>query len=451
MSQDETRARARELIYIIKTRFVRPDGLLSRSYPPSQRTIFDNFDDIAPFLIYFGETEFLVEQVGILVKNNESTLSLVARDGVLRARDLDEWLGGLYAVYKATGDKTCHRLLSDAVTFVLDNMIEDDFLSAVYLVNQGKAVSYYEPWSAGLLEVFCEMREDFPMAFNISLAIMKQWINDDYFVSYGLFPYLTPRSSIGKLLRKHLFRNRNPAGIYAAEPAIPSERRLKSMAVYLVERFRFETSSCWYSFLMKSNSTPAFCLLELYLATSDNFWRDALCRWINSATKAFHDSGKVYMEYHPANGTKKSPSVVPAFILADIICDASALAGVTGYLDTVRDILDHQLGQRIDTGLIPMSENSQTAHIDHQIDFAVSLRRYGQLSGDESYSKKSMRLTKTVLEEHYSPEGYFTYSGQEASSVIDPKYNALALKGMINLLTHDSPIYPGLRDIFKDR
>jgi len=451
LEQEETRARARELINIIKTRFVRPDGLLSRSYPPSQRTIFDNFDDIAPFLIYFGETGFLVEQMGILAKNNESTLSLVARDGVLRARDLDEWLGGLYAVYKATGDNTCHRLLSDAVTFVLDNMIEDDFLSAVYLVDHGKAVSYYEPWSAGLLEVFCEMREDFPMAFDVSLAIMKRWINDDYFASYGLFPYLMPRSSIRKLLKKSLFRNSVPAGIYATEPAIPSKLGLKSMAVYMVERFRFETYSCWYSFLMKSNSTPAFCLLELYLATSDNFWRDALYRWINSATRAFYDSGKVYMEYHPANGAKKDPSVVPAFILADIICDASALAGVTGHLDTVEDILDYQLGRRAEPGLIPMNESSQTAHMDHQIDFAISLRRYGQLSGDESYSEKSIRLTKTVLEKHYSPEGYFTYSGKQASAVIDPKYNALALKGMINLLTHDSPIYPGLRDIFKDR
>jgi len=68
-----------------------------------------------------------------------------------------------------------------------------------------------------------------------------------------------------------------------------------------------------------------------------------------------------------------------------------------------------------------------------------------------SYKAMSVELTRRAIELHYSPDGYFTYSGNVAKNVIDPKYNALLLKGFVNLLTIDEPLYPQYYSLFKDR
>jgi hypothetical protein len=84
---------------------------------------------------------------------------------------------------------------------------------------------------------------------------------------------------------------------------------------------------------------------------------------------------------------------------------------------------------------------------------SISLRRYGELTGDDRYLRRSAELAECVIREHYSPEGYFTFSGEINNNLIDPKYNALLLKGMISLLTLDQSLYqnPDLYSLFKDR
>ena len=101
--------------------------------------------------------------------------------------------------------------------------------------------------------------------------------------------------------------------------------------------------------------------------------------------------------------------------------------------------------------MLPYVEDGNFAHIDSQVDFSISLRRYAQLSNDSGYLDKSVSLIDKALTEHYSKDGYLTYSGRADKNVIDPKYNALILKGMISFLTMDEPLYPKYYCLFKDR
>ncbi len=101
--------------------------------------------------------------------------------------------------------------------------------------------------------------------------------------------------------------------------------------------------------------------------------------------------------------------------------------------------------------MIPYHDGVEFAHVDSQVDFAVSLRRFSDISGEKSYKKISVDLTKKVLKLHYSPDGYLTYSGNVVNNAIDPKYNALLLKGFINLITIDEQLYSEYYDLFKDR
>jgi len=444
--------RARELINLIKTRFITADGLLARNYPVTSQTLFTDFDDIAPFFIFFDETEFLLSQVRIIREKNKSLLSLCSVNGVLTARSIDEWFGGLYALWKKTADDITYGLLRDSVEFVLEYLMKDGFFSAAFYPETKKAVSFYEPWSAGLLETFCEMREEFPTAFEQAQKVLRSWVQDDYFNSHYLFPYRVYSSPIKKFIQKKILSRFFPSRRNSKLPPCKTY-----VLKRLVKQFLFYSTNGLYSQLMKSNSTCAFALLEFYKATGDQFWLQNLLKWINSAIENFCDNGKVYMEFVPKSRSKRDAGITSAFILTDVICDTVYFAGghIAQYGDrfmpVVREIIDYAWQSRLENGLVPYRDGGDFAHIDNQVDFGVSLRRYAQLSGQQIYKNRAVELTERVLELHYSPDGYFTYSGNVPKSVIDPKYNALLLKGFANLVTIDEPLYSHYYSLFKDR
>ncbi|MDD5327101.1 MAG: hypothetical protein PHY02_04715 [Phycisphaerae bacterium] len=452
----DIRQKASELIDLIKTSFITSDGLLARNYPVTSRTLFTDFDDIVPFFIFFGETEFLLSQVRLIRRKNESFLSLCSSDGVLVTRSIDEWFGGLYAIWEKTADNVTYDLLKESVEFVLEYLMKDGFFSAAFYPESKKAVSYYEPWSAGLLETFCEMRQEFPAGFEQAQKVLQNWLKDDYFSEHHLFPYRVYSSSLKKFIQEKVLsatfpsrRSSRPSGVTG--PC--GTRLLKSF----IKQVLFYSINGLYSQLMKSNSTCAFALLEFYKSTGDQFWLQSLLEWINSAIENFCDNGKVYMEFVPKSGAKRGAGITPAFILVDVICDTLYFAEnhVAPYKDkfmsVAEEIIDYAWRGRLYNGLVPYHHGGDFAHIDSQVDFGVSLRRYAQLSGQQAYMDKSLELTRRALEMHYSPEGYFTYSGNVSKNVIDPKYNALLLKGFANLITMDEPLYPHRYSLFKDR
>lgn len=452
----DVKQKAQELINIIKSRFITADGLLARNFPVTHRTLFTDFDDIAPFFIFFNETEFLLSQVRIIREKNESLLSLCSTDGVLVTRTIDEWFGGLYALWKETADDVTYNLLKESVEFVLEYLMKDGFFSAAFYPENKRGVSFYEPWSAGLLETFCEMREQFPAGFEQAQEVLRNWIQDDYFSAYHLFPYRVYSSPVKDIIQKKNLSRYFPIHRHSRPPTVVRPCRTRVLKS-LVKQFLFYSINGLYSQLMKSNSTSAFALLEFYKATGDEFWLQSLIKWILSATENFCDNGKVYMEFVPKSRARRDAGIAPAFILADVLCDTIYFAEncIPEYKDkfmsTIKEILDYSWQSRLENGLVPRYDGGNFAHIDSQVDFGVSLRRYAQLSGRQSYRDKSVELTKRALELHYSPDGYFTYSGNVPRNVIDPKYNALLLKGFANLITIDEPLYPHYYSLFKDR
>ncbi|MBN1457810.1 MAG: hypothetical protein JW912_08160 [Sedimentisphaerales bacterium] len=448
--------KAQELISLIKTRFITEDGLLARNYPVKNRTLFDNFDDIVPFFIFFKETDFLLSQIRILKEKNESMLSLCCEDGVLITRNIDEWFGGLYALWKETGDTATYDLLTESVEFVLKQLVKDGFLSAAFYRDRGSCAAFYESWSSGLLEAFCEMREDFPSAFEEAQKVLRSWIQNDYFQRHNLFPYRIYSQPFTDFIQRKFLSGLFPLR-KSSKPLLVAGRGTKHIPKGLVKQMIFYGTNGLYSQLMKSNSTCAFALLEFYRVTKENFWLENLIKWIDSATKNFCQNGKVYMEFVPRSRNKREAGVVPAFILVDVLCDAvffaeHAISNRKNELFSVaKEIIDYQLQNRLKNGLIPCYDDGDFAHIDDQIDFGVSMRRYGELSGQDRYKAASIELTSKAIEQHYSCDGYFTYSGRKPSNVIDPKYNALLLKGFINLMTVNESIYPEHYGLFKDR
>lgn len=446
MTPEQVRARAEELIGWIKERWLTGEGLVSRLWPSTGRTLFDNLDDLCPFLLHFGEHEFLAAQARRIRELGHGMLSLCTEFETLTTRNIDEWFGGLWAVWRATGEPATKALLDESMHLVGDKLLGDGFLSAAYFPDADRAASYQEPWSSGLLECFCAMRSEYPDAFRSTRAVINAWLAEPYFRRHHLFPYRFFRSPLRRAWQGLIAGM--PAAERASRPLAPKPLSRQGLR----ETWAFFTLNGQYSQMMKSNSTCAFTLLELYRLTGQEHYRRALEHWIGAALSRFCEEGKVWMEYYPRSGLRREPGVVPAFILVDVICDSAYfLPGLEDRLPAAREILDHHWARRLPEGLIPQTEGARFAHLDSQVDFSISLRRYGELSGREEYRHRSRELMEATLERHYTPDGYATFSGEHPNTVIDVKYNGLLLKGMINLLTMDRPIYPELHELFKDR
>ena len=67
--EPRVQAAARQLIDRFRGEFLNDEGLISRDYPPSARTIFDNFDDLAPFMAWLGAEDLLLDQVRKLLND----------------------------------------------------------------------------------------------------------------------------------------------------------------------------------------------------------------------------------------------------------------------------------------------------------------------------------------------------------------------------------------------
>jgi len=452
----ESSEKVQELISLIKKRFIRTDGLLARTYPTNEntRTLFDNFDDIVPFFLYFGEAEFLLEQTRLIEKMELDIVDICALHGVVMARNVDEWIGGLYALWKTTGDKQPLKLLKESLAFIEKYMLVEGNLFAAYYVDNAEVGRYVESWASGFLEDLFEMKDDFPELFDIGRMVLMKWISSDYFKQYGLFPYRVFTNTGVDLFQKHVVSWSSPIVRNSRPPSRGTDPGFRGKARDVLRKIRFFGINGRYSQMMKSNSTCAFALLEAYRATGESCWKESLGRWLKSATECFYENGKVYSEFLPKRQLKSYPAAGPAFIFVDVICDSAYfIEEFKEYMGVAKDILDYNWWNRMANGLIPIAAGGKVAHIDNQVDFSVSMRRYGEISGDRKYLQKAVTLMENVIAEHSSPEGYISYSGNLNlnNNVIDPKYNALLLKGFINIMTIEDSLYAEHYSLFKDR
>ena len=102
---------------------------------------------------------------------------------------------------------------------------------------------------------------------------------------------------------------------------------------------------------------------------------------------------------------------------------------------------------------------SEINHIDGQVDFAISIRRLGEITNNSHLKSYSFKLVEKNLKMHRSDMGFYTHIYQNGKNknlpknTIYPKYNVLLLKGLVHLEEKNAEIYNNeyLFDLFKDR
>lgn len=456
IDHDNLNILAKDIIKNVKENFLNSDGLISRNFPTSKRTIFDNFDDVVPFFIYFDELDFLVNQIKASSKFTFN--ELLADENLICSYNIDEYLGGLYALWKKTSDERVKVSLETALEKIKGYFVSQNNIWGDYDLNSGKTSAYYYSRSAGLLETFIEMAPDYPNLLNLSEDIIQKWIESDFFKENSLFPYRSTDSRVLELF--NAISSRFGSFCYG-KPLILKDSPLNYTKGIIKNIIYTYLKSGNYVFLMKSNTTPVFTLIELFRKTGEKKYKDTITKWVKAASSKLVKDGLVYGKYYPKTKTRENPSLVNSFILIDVLMDAYFYVDKNNdYLELTRKIIDRSLASKWDSGLIPLSESHEITHIDSLVDFSIALRRFSELTGESSYLTEATQLMLSTIKHHKTNSGYATHIKKDLSvfskttfNIVDPKYNILFLKGIINLLTLDQKIYGNddLHNLFKDR
>ena len=454
---------AKDIIKNFKKKFINKKGFISRTYPISDRSIIDNFDDIVPFLDYFDEKEIIFSQLDLLENNSyEKELSV---GGIIYSYKIDEYLGGLNHIYKNLNSIKAKDLLDDAIYKTKHYFIDNNNIHDIYDIKKQKSSNFYSSWASGLLETFLEIdTNNFKRNDNINLveSILKNWINDNFYTKYNIFPFRIKGYYFIEEINKKLNR-------YCVEYPSRVTERENFIKKYLFDREiifkcktfsnRFLNSGHWAQ-LMKSNTTPIFTMIELYRLTRNNYWQREISSWIDSALKKFTDKNFVPYSYWDTSNKKRTPSLVAGFILIDVLCDSYVFVNKEqSWIDAASKISKQCLSWSWGNDLIPMGPNIKFNHIDGQVDFSISIRKLSEIIGNNKLRNHSFKIMETVLNIQKSEEGFYTHIYENGKNKnigannIDPKYNGLLLKGLIHLQEKNKNIYDDekLIDLFKDR
>ena len=445
-----------------RNRFINESGLISRNYPPDERSIIDNFDDIVPFLDYFGYSDIIFSQIDILTLNSyEEEMSF---NGLLFSYKIDEYIGGLNHIFKKYRDKKVEILLNDAIKKTFKYFIKGDQFSDIYNLNSQRRSKYYSTWSAGFLETLLEVETIKKNYIPDVNKILLAWIKSPFFVKHNLFPFRSSLFPLNFFLEEFNSKLNNFCG-EVPEKLINHPNKFKN---FLYKNFylydlkygfnRYSKSGHWVQ-LMKSNTTPVFTMIEMYKLTGEDIWYQSVNNWVESALEKLIDEN--YNPYEIWIGyKKKNPSLIAGFIIIDVICDAyKFLNPNNNWLDKATKIVNKCLSWSWSNNLIPMGPYSEINHIDNQIDFAISLRKLGEITNNSDFKSYSFKLVENTLKMHRSDEGFYTHIYQDGKNknlqknTIDPKYNGLLLKGLVHLEEKNAEIYKNkyLIDLFKDR
>jgi len=453
----ELNAVAEEIIHNIKTKYLDSNGMVSKTYPAGKETLYADLDDILPFMLYYGEREFIRNQIELSKKVTFKGMTTF-NNKIISWRQ-DEYLGALCSYYRLFRDEDVKKLIQESFSSIQAYLIWDFNIVMCYDLSRREALPLISAWSGGLIEVFFENSDLFPKWREVGIDTADYMLMNDSFLKYGVFNFKShTESEIFNYLNYNLY--------------MPSDKinQLVNAQFYYLNRDTIKNKvfeSMVYMFLqlptgalfqfMKANSNLIFALITGYRITRQTSYRRAIKRWINSIVEKMYSDGLVYGLWHPL-GNCRNPSFTESFVMIDILCDTyHFVTQDMDYLEMARDIADRWLYEQWENGLVPDIPRGKRNHLDNQTDFSISLKRLSELTGYEKYKEAGRAIFESALKYHKTEDGYVTSVSINGKSVIgspiSPKYNGLLLKGIICWNNEQRKIYsdPEFYDLMKDR
>ena len=428
-----------------------PDGALSSIYPPHEGTaVYSEWDDLVPTLLLFGHYDFLLDQIVVAQKYLHKGLP-IKYGGLVYSWRVDEFLAGLIEMDRYRSNH--------AVSNQIDRSL--DGLQSTLMRSNGHVRGIYDPVdtyspnvfyarAGGLLEVLLNRNDLEKERMKGALECLDWWIENPFFIRQGLFPckWFSRRSIMELWANSGRFVPVSDGPFQKSGNSYIERGGLKSFRKVLwIPSNRVQ--------LMKDNSNLIFAFMEAWRKTGNSRYAATIIRWCKSVYTKMRSGPFICSTWHPRTGSA-DPRLSQNFTFIDILCDTYAFIDAAPiFLDIAHSLARAWVERRWRDGLVPSTPNGNMATIDEQTDFAVSLVKLGELSGDKRYREIAEDITAGAERRFLSSKGLVVSVDSQGNWMdyrVATKYNLLFAKALAAIHSHEK-IYecPMLHDFLKDR
>jgi len=410
----------------------------------SDRNLLCELDDYAPFFWILDEKSYIEDQchrIARLVKKGKLLFNRpqirrhkgLGLPGFFRniryadSQDYVEILYGLLELYELSGDKKFFETAEDLFSIILKHFNRHGFMRSFKLMPAGPVFSVSDAMAGMYIEIALDMarltsdQAKADMWAGLADEWLRGWLNTEMFTKYGIFPsvYLTwPWNNVPGLKKKALL-----------------------------------------SELAKPNASMGYGLMALASPPfNSQYARNAFDKWIAGLYQHYSTPQCVLTQFPRLSAFDQfGPVLSTNFAILDILCDAVYQFKCKDCLDLAVSISQFFLKyQSTITGLIPDEPGKDRSYLDANTDFAVSLAKVAEITGDDKYRQAGQTVLSGIMKYHSGEFGYFRdvdlNTGEAISNLVETRFCSLLLKPLV-LYRDNIPIYgdEGRWSLFRDR
>ena len=435
----------------ILDKYINSDGILSSTFPPTEKEMLADFNDAVPFLFEFGKHSFVEDQV----KRIFDRIALYRGMNLFQKRFIftwrtDEWVGALFRINSIYPELVTDDLMCDIINFIFTDLTVDGYFTGIYDIQKKKSGKMFLYQSMGTAEVLLENMpfiEKYGLVDDLNTWIsgnLRKAFSSKYYKRCGLFPYMLKKNLVNLIGYKKAKWNMDTI-VHDTSKVILNK----------IKKIPF--SDYEFTHVMKPNTNFVFFLIELWKCKSKIFSAAnvdiIIKKWIMSLPEK--EGFVLTMTKGKKLNRDSVVTISQNFSVMDICIDYCMFVEHDNEVLTfVRRIADNYLSIEID-GIVPNSNSDMRVHVDAVIDFAVSLIRLSILIKDINYFRRSLLILRAVYDSALlgSDNGYYTYADMRSRTVTDviyPKFNCLLLKPLF-ILKKMYKSNGSIMEIFSDR
>jgi len=403
-----TKERVDGFVKKVKFNFLNAKGVISSTYPPSDKTLANDLDDVVPYLLYFNESDFVFEQA-------TAFLDVVGDFPTMNGRDIviwryDEWVGGLLSVQHELFLGKAVEILRD----ILNKCDQGSYLAFEFDLKRNRPIfNSFAPRAYGIFEVVFENREYLPS----DLVERYETVFARTLESVRHYSCLPSVDKKGLPILSKKFRS------WMLNCYYHKRGWKRSLLVALISLGDFR-----YAKTMKDNTNFLFSLLYYIksskLSNQDDilFYKKVLLKLASSCPVTTYVGGSDY-------------TVCQTTSLIDNICDYCHFFGDDErLLERAYSLADFFIREFDGRNYLARHSGTSISHVDEVMDFAIALKRLFEVSGVEKYLEYANRIFESTIIHVDFEQGlvYKFYNHEEGvPSDVDPKFTFLYLKGLI--------------------
>lgn len=409
------------------------------------RPIYEDFGDVAPFLIACGAGDIADREFSALKSELDSSFLYInprrSRPWMIKTYDWTDLLLGLLDYDKCQPGSGAKELADSLLSIWWGTFGKEDYISGRAIrVNSKKAIAI--PMSSlhdiGMFPELLVQRsnvqnETQSMDFlSIATKIVDSIVDDEFTKKYGIFPnYLNLCDRLSPGVSKWfdcLFRSKKHATATTAN-------------------------------LFKENTNALASVLAVWEMTGEPKYLKALNHWLDGCLKHMQTPSKmIAMGWNPKKGVIHPPTD-HNFQFVDLMCDIYHQTGQERFIESAEAVANTWLQARGSSGFFPHhieGRYSELAMSDSQTDFSVALLKLSALTNNTSYSTAAEEVLQSISEYMYTGAGMANWvdvhSGKALDGVCKTKFLVLSLKGWF-ALDNKEKIYkdPDFTALLSDR